>query len=306
MKNIHLLPTDNQYKGSISLTPDGRLSTNVLIIGIPHHLYITSDAEIKDEDYCVHTNQNSIIKIGKGEGKLMKGHLYLKKIILTTDQDLIAEGVQDIDDEFLDWFVENPNCDFVEVQKWFDGLDFLEYKIIIPQEEPKNPNNQEVMFHEEHKEYFYEDFVEGKFVTVWLGKDYIPQEEPKKELQSYICPQTKMQCDDECCVSAEDCHIISSLATGMVDCDEPKHIPYKGKVWEPPKETLEEAAESYAELSYYNRDEVNAFVNGAKWQAKRMFSEEEVLNLLLDSEEFTSRFNGRTDLRSWFKEFKKK
>jgi hypothetical protein len=137
MKNIHLLPTDNQYKGSISLTPDGRLSTNVLIIGIPHHLYITSDAEIKDEDYCVHTNQNSIIKIGKGEGKLMKGHLYLKKIILTTDQDLIAEGVQDIDDEFLDWFVENPNCDFVEVQKWFDGLDFLEYKIIIPKEEPK-------------------------------------------------------------------------------------------------------------------------------------------------------------------------
>ena len=22
----------------------------------------------------------------------------------------------------------------------------------------------------------------------------------------YICPQTKKQCDDECCVSAEDCH----------------------------------------------------------------------------------------------------
>jgi 8-oxo-dGTP pyrophosphatase MutT (NUDIX family) len=44
-----------------------------------------------------------------------------------------------------------------------------------------NPNNQEVMFNEEHKEYFYEDFIDGKFVTVWLGKDYIPQEETKQE-----------------------------------------------------------------------------------------------------------------------------
>jgi alkylhydroperoxidase family enzyme len=25
--------------------------------------------------------------------------------------------------------------------------------------------------------------------------------------EGYICPQTKKQCDDECCVSAEDCHI---------------------------------------------------------------------------------------------------
>ena len=27
-----------------------------------------------------------------------------------------------------------------------------------------------------------------------------------KEDIVYICPQTKTQCDDECCVSAEDCH----------------------------------------------------------------------------------------------------
>ena len=29
--------------------------------------------------------------------------------------------------------------------------------------------------------------------------------------QGYICPQTKIQCDDECCVSAEDCHIKASI-----------------------------------------------------------------------------------------------
>jgi len=43
------------------------------------------------------------------------------------------------------------------------------------------------------------------------------------------------------------------------------------------KETLEEIRK-YAELSYYNGDEVNAFVNGAKWQQKQMYSEEDILD----------------------------
>jgi hypothetical protein len=30
-----------------------------------------------------------------------------KKIILTTDLDLIKDGVQSIDNEFLEWFVKN-------------------------------------------------------------------------------------------------------------------------------------------------------------------------------------------------------
>ncbi len=44
-----------------------------------------------------------------------------------------------------------------------------------------NPNNQEVMFHDEHKQYFYEDFIDGKFVTVWLGKNYVPNNQEKME-----------------------------------------------------------------------------------------------------------------------------
>jgi hypothetical protein len=38
---------------------------------------------------------------------------YYKKIILTTDQDLIKDGVQAIDDEFLEWFVSNPSCEYI-------------------------------------------------------------------------------------------------------------------------------------------------------------------------------------------------
>lgn len=59
------------------------------------------------------------------------------KIILTTDQDLIKDGVQAIDDEFLQWIVKNPSCERVEVKcysKFNDG-DFTDYKIIIPKEE---------------------------------------------------------------------------------------------------------------------------------------------------------------------------
>jgi hypothetical protein len=45
--------------------------------------------------------------------------------------------------------------------------------------------------------------------------------------EGYICPQTKKQCDDECCVSAEDCHIKASI----------------GILSEPKQETFEEFLE---------------------------------------------------------------
>ena len=68
-----------------------------------------------------------------------------KKIILTTDQSL--NGVQAIDDEFLEWFVQNPSCESVEVDRderevgnHLGGvvIEYGDYKIIIPQKEPKD------------------------------------------------------------------------------------------------------------------------------------------------------------------------
>ena len=73
------------------------------------------------------------------------------KIILTTNKLLIKDGVQAIDDEFLEWFVNNPSCEEVEVerekaigyagdrQRTFYGG----YKIIIPKEEPKQETLEE-------------------------------------------------------------------------------------------------------------------------------------------------------------------
>jgi len=72
------------------------------------------------------------------------------KVILTTNKLLIKDGVQAIDDEFLEWFVKNPSCESVETERLEDGqyVDrfadgsviegiYENYKIIIPKEEPK-------------------------------------------------------------------------------------------------------------------------------------------------------------------------
>jgi hypothetical protein len=90
-------------------------------------LFITSNEKPKAGDWSLYQN-----KIHKCIEDIVGDEF--KKIILTTDYKL-APDVQKIDDEFLEWFVNNPSFESVEVQKWFDGVDFLEYKIIIPSQE---------------------------------------------------------------------------------------------------------------------------------------------------------------------------
>ena len=120
------------------------------------NIYITSDEEIKEGDWLIWND-----KVYKDSKRSFTGVDYsqCKKIILTTDQDLINDGVQKINDEFLQWFIKNPRCEWVEIRKEMympqsngkisDGkitheisLDPSQntlpyYKIIIPKEEPK-------------------------------------------------------------------------------------------------------------------------------------------------------------------------
>jgi hypothetical protein len=79
------------------------------------------------------------------------------------------------------------------------------------------------------------------------------------------------------------------------------------------QETLEEAAENYA-VQYLIEDEqeidsVNrkqSFKEGAKWQAERMYSEEEVLELLHQRMIYTLGSDyQKTTTSEWFKQFKK-
>ena len=85
--------------------------------------------------------------------------------------------------------------------------------------------------------------------------------------------------------------------------------------------TLEEAAENYGWRIKTNTftDRVKAnelansakqdFIAGAKWQAERMYSEEEVLDLLNKREDYINSEDNIFDYQStnqWFEQFKKK
>jgi hypothetical protein len=133
MKNIHILPTDKPSR----LFYD--ISLAKLILSEIHekpngwfenkHTYITSDEEIKQGDWYYYFGH--IVKYDKDENTLTRN---CKKIILTTDQDLIKDGVQAIDDEFLEWFIKNQSCESVEIEHNYIDWVIDSYEIIIPKE----------------------------------------------------------------------------------------------------------------------------------------------------------------------------
>jgi hypothetical protein len=141
MKNIHIIPTDKPSR--LHLESNGLKLSRLQNTLVAQNIYITNSEEIKEGDWFIHNSYNCISiqkaievtnMILDSEGQISNKENN-KKIILTTDQDLIEDGVQTIDDEFLKWFVKNPSCEEVEVEAiWFT---YMEYKIIIPKEESK-------------------------------------------------------------------------------------------------------------------------------------------------------------------------
>jgi hypothetical protein len=147
MKYLHLVYTDNPSR-LFYLASNLHLEQGQLITPKNYqHLYITNDEEIKEGDWVYFPISNEVLKIGNGfyEASLetVKTNEDCKKIILTTDTDLIEDGIQPINDEFLEYFIKNPTCEYVEVKKRYSDFTvdpFVGYKIIIPQEEPKQEN----------------------------------------------------------------------------------------------------------------------------------------------------------------------
>ena len=127
------------------------------------NIYITSDEEIKEGDWFIFKDDNAYLfqSIGNTDNTHIKVKSdnefgygdwnidYCKKIILTTDDQLIKDGVQDINDEFLEWFVKNPSCEEVGVERVAlneygseisviqYGFAKIGYKIIMAKEELK-------------------------------------------------------------------------------------------------------------------------------------------------------------------------
>jgi hypothetical protein len=133
MKNIFLLPTE---QNSWLCLKDGELvnaNDGGCMLGyapprwLTQHLYITSDEEIKDNEWFLYEfgDSHEVVKceIKLGNPNARKN---CKKIILTTDQKLIADGVQSIDDEFLKVFVKNPSH-FLEFMSDDDFSELLKH-----------------------------------------------------------------------------------------------------------------------------------------------------------------------------------
>jgi hypothetical protein len=159
MKNIHILPTNkpsriyliksNNKLGITSNNPD--FTENFGSGTQNQHIYITN-SEVKKNGDWVLSKLNEVVKFCS----LYCQNSY-EKIILTTDQDLIKDGVQAINDEFLEWFVKNPSCESIEIQdfpmteKYNSKGEYIHrsywiYKIIIPkQEQDKNKYSEEDM-----------------------------------------------------------------------------------------------------------------------------------------------------------------
>jgi hypothetical protein len=159
MKNIYLIPTTKEQHSIV------RKHTGLLLIQTPRkeysgtklNIYITNDEDIKEGDYFIESlglpDSYLVHKLSKEWKDKESFYRRCAKVILTTDSDLIKDGVQAIDDEFLEWYVNNPSCEEVEVMtdaftvKEMSmlpiGTGNFKYKIIIPKEELKQETLEE-------------------------------------------------------------------------------------------------------------------------------------------------------------------
>jgi hypothetical protein len=178
MKNIYVIPTDkpsrlfeilrfnfvfdNQNKYSEEYKKIHKYKNQ--------HIYITDNSEIKENNWCL-SKLNEVVKFGKK----FTTSLY-KKIILTTDDQLIQDGVQAIDDEFLEWFVKNPICEFVEVYNIKSvGYPYDEYSIIVPEEEPTMVDKLKEYFKNTPKEQVQKDWEESCKATEGINSPTVDE-----------------------------------------------------------------------------------------------------------------------------------
>jgi hypothetical protein len=242
MKNIFILSTDKpsrlcirEFDNKLCLHTD-----DVTYYGITQHIYITNNEVTKLKDWFISSTlvlKATDILDSNDDGELeihSNGYCntlsLVKKIILTTDQDLIADGVQSIDDEFLEWFIKNQSCEEIKVfkdERLEEEQDFHFYEIILPKEETLSFEEFRKIASKELLEKFDTDCLEysedGDFdnyfyanCKYWKSK---LKEEPKQDaieysLNAFKVPkeyfgkeEIKIQCKD-CSTSLEDCTCI--------------------------------------------------------------------------------------------------
>jgi hypothetical protein len=196
-KNIWLLPTDKPSR-LVYLTKKGKEIFKDLILFdrvMPNildsenqNIYITFDEEVKEDYVFAYGVVIKVLMFDKETLYFVNGTKAkredCKKIILTTDQDLIKDGVQSIDDEFLEWFVKNPSCEFAHLgfkSIIGDSETKRTWKIINPKEEPKQENALEEFAKVEAMKQYSEDTFGNLVVRKSIEKGAKWQEEQQDE-----------------------------------------------------------------------------------------------------------------------------
>lgn len=313
MKNIYLLPTDKPSKLVIiygTLRLNNVSLTKNLPYFKPHHIYITSDEIGKHGEYVYWGKDTERpIKFQRGE------YLGAKKIILTTDPQLIAYGVQAIDDEFLEWFVKNPSCEFVKIG--LKGNIIEGYHTV--------PSGQISSIYLKHEIFIpkQEQFIEFTNTNDCTSMIYNSEDEPKQESDdSYIKDQKErrrklLNLIDKLELEQEKLQLSSKQET--LEIKDGNQLAHQFEEWNTlfelqaqcknlgfselqihsvlsnkfqlknrdkvEKETLEKAAQIKYGKNPYDHSEKNGFIKGAEWMQERIYNEEEVLNILKKSHE---------------------
>jgi len=147
MKNLHILPTSKpsrlyEFGGAYYIQDKPQENFR------SYNIYITGEEKIRIGDWVIDDDYDEPV-LYKADKYFFDIGKEARKIILTTDTELIDGGVQNIQDVFLSWLIQNPTCEKVEVRKnpkvsgIVKGLGIKSfdngYKIIIP----KNKNKEE-------------------------------------------------------------------------------------------------------------------------------------------------------------------
>ena len=341
MKNIHVLPTekpsilyakDDNYKlANSTMAMDWYISSAGYK---PYNIYITSDEEIKDGDWMIRGNEQPTLVTPNFFWDF--GVRYYK-IILTTDQDLIKDGVQAIDDEFLEWFVKNPSCEFVKTKyiKTPDAVfrdrdvPYGYYQIIIPKEEQKQAlidmmksDEESVLYDQEIKleDIFNDEKRQGVKDLIDTHKQYF-----------YCSDRLELDENERCVTQCDHC---AGKHKQRLEKYSERFDNDKSEIGNPDtwgkrvidkhkqddenyldsfgvtktqfevyrnfnkQETLEEAVNNFKKTDVY--------INEIKQKQEIMYSEEEVIGLLYRKSIYQNHFESDSEIREWFEKFKKK
>lgn len=84
---------------------------------VNQNVHITSDEKFVKDEYI--TDGMEVIRVTPKlvDAQGLVNRRDWKKIILTTDVVLIKDGVRKIGEGFLKWFMDNPDCEYIEVGK---------------------------------------------------------------------------------------------------------------------------------------------------------------------------------------------